>query len=71
MFLQCFYADYYGEWTLNEYCSDLEFNNLYDAIIQIYNLMEGITLKDLPEEYQRSLEKQKGAQFGIVYDKAS
>ena len=29
--------------------------------------MEGVTLKDLPEEYQRSLEKQKGAQFGVVY----
>ena len=67
MFLQCFYADYYGEWTLNEYCTDLEFKNLCDAIVQVYNLMEGVTLKDLPEECQKSLEKQKGIQFGIVY----
>ncbi len=67
MFLQCFYADYYGEWTLNEYCSDAEFQNLCASITQIYNILEGLTLKDLPQEYQKSLEKQKGAQFGVVY----
>ena len=34
---------------------------------RIYDILEGITLKDLPKEDQKSLEKQKGAQFGIIY----
>ena len=66
-FLKCFYADYYGEWVLNEFCSDTQFKNVCDMIENLYDIMEGITLKDLPEEYQKSLEKQAGAQFGIVY----
>lgn len=67
MFLQCFYADYYGEQTLNEYSSNLEFQNICNTMTRIYDILEGITLKDLPKEDQKSLEKQKGAQFGIIY----
>lgn len=66
-FLKCFYADYFGEEILNKYCSNEEFHNICDSITQIYNLLENANLRDLPEEYQKSLEKQQGPQFGIVY----
>lgn len=67
MFLKCFYADYYGEWVLNEYCSDTLFKHICDAVNKVYNIMENITLKDLPEDYQTSLEKKSGEKFGIAY----
>ena len=44
-----------------------EFHNICNSITQIYNLLENVNLRDLPEEYQKSLEKQQGPQFGIVY----
>lgn len=67
MFLRCFYADYFGELKLNQYCNNTEFQKICDDITQIYDYLEGVSLKDLPEEYQKILKNQKGAKFGIAY----
>ncbi len=67
MFLRCFYADYYGEWGLNESCKNNDFEKICAHITKIYNILENITLEDLPEEYQKSLKKQYGAKFGTMY----
>ena len=67
MFLKCFYADYYGERVLNHFCSDAQFKHICDMITTVYSIMEGITLKNLPEEYQTKLKKKTGAKFGIAY----
>lgn len=67
MFLRCFYADYYGETKLNEYCNDADFQAICAAITEIYDIMEGITLKSLSETCQQNLARLKGKEFGQLY----
>lgn len=38
-----------------------------EEIEKIYKIMEGVTLKDLPEKTQEDLSKQKGEKFGKLY----
>ena len=66
-FLKCFYADYFGEWVASEYSNPETFYSICTCIRNIFNTMKGITLKDLPEEHQLSLAKQKGEKFGLIY----
>lgn len=43
------------------------FNHVLDRVKTIYNIMEGKTLKDLPNDTQENLAKHKGEQFGKLY----
>ena len=65
--LSCFYCDFFGE---DERVMTKEEESIYDKTVilcqQIYSIMEGIGVKDLPIEYQESLTKFKGEKFGQI-----
>lgn len=65
--LSCFYCDFFGE---DERVMTKEEESIYDKTVilcqQIYSIMEGIGVKNLPIEYQESLAKFKGEKFGQI-----
>lgn len=65
--LSCFYCDFFGE---DERVMTKEEESIYDKTVilcqEIYSIMEGISVKDLPIEYQESLTKFKGEKFGQI-----
>ena len=64
---KCFYADYNGEEKLTKYNDPLIAKNIIHQINNVFDIMEGITLKDLPEKIQKNLMKQKYEKIGILY----
>ena len=67
MFIECFYADWTGENEQTAWNNIEEADNITYMMKKIFNIMCGITLKDLPEKTQEDLSKQKGEKFGKLY----
>lgn len=67
MFIECFYADWTGENEQTVWNNIEEADNITYMMKKIFNIMCGITLKDLPEKTQEDLSKQKGEKFGKLY----
>lgn len=67
MFIKCFVADWTGEIEQTAWNDVEEANAITKQMRKIFNIMHGITLKDLPVETQESLSKQKGEKFGKLY----
>jgi len=67
MFLRCFYADYFGEWEQTEYSCPKVFDDICERANLIFNIMQGITLKDLPESCQKKILESKGKNIGLMY----
>lgn len=68
--LNCFYGDWYGEEVSRPQKDDDLFLSIKDEIISIFNIMNGIGLKDLSEKDKEKLSKLKGEKFGEVYNEA-
>lgn len=66
-FLSCFYADYFGEDRLNDYSNQEHFESVCAVIRQIFTVLHGISLKDLPVVQQQNILKLQGLQRGNVY----
>lgn len=67
MLIECFYADWTGENEQTAWNNIEEADNITYMMKKIFNIMYGITLKDLPEKIQENLSKQKGEKFGKLY----
>lgn len=67
MLIECFYADWTGENEQTAWNNIEEADNITYMMKKIFNIMCGITLKDLPEKIQENLSKQKGEKFGKLY----
>lgn len=66
-FLKCFYADYFADPTVNAGHDNDEFEDICHNICAIFDIMEGVGLKELSEEQQNSLCRQSGEKFGVLY----
>lgn len=67
MYIQGFFADWTGENEQTAWNNIEEANNIVKHMRKIFDIMQGITLKDLPEKTQEDLSKQKGVKFGNLY----
>lgn len=67
MYIQGFFADWTGENEQTVWNNIEEANNIVKHMRKIFDIMQGITLKDLPEKTQKDLSKQKGVKFGNLY----
>ena len=67
MFIEGFYADWTGENEQTAWNDTKEADDITYVMKKIFNIMYGITLKDLPEKTQEDLSKQKGEKFGKLY----
>lgn len=67
MYISAFYADWTGENEQTAWNDIKEADNIANFIRKILDIMQGITLKDLPEKTQEDLSKQKGEKFGKLY----
>ena len=63
MFLRCFYADCHADSVVDED----EFNAVCNAVTQICDIMEGVSLNDLPPAQKETLSRLSGERFGAVY----
>lgn len=68
--LNCFYGDWYGEDVSRPQTDDELFLSIKNEIIKIFNIMNGIGLKDLSEKDKEKLSKLKKEKFGEVYNEA-
>ena len=66
-FLRCFYADYYADATIEAEHDDKTFEDICRDMRNIFDIMEGVGLQNLPAEQQNSLQKQSGERFGAIY----
>lgn len=67
IYIKGFYADWTGENEQTAWNDINEVNDITNVIRKVFNIMYGITLKDLPEKTQEDLSKQKGEKFGKLY----
>lgn len=67
IYIKGFYADWTGENEQTAWNDINEANDITNVIRKVFNIMYGITLKDLPEKTQEDLSKQKGEKFGKLY----
>lgn len=67
MFIEGFYADWTGENEQTAWNDTKEADDITYVMKKIFNIMYGITLKNLPEKTQEDLSKQKGEKFGKLY----
>lgn len=63
--MYAFYADLFGEYD-SPYSDINLYNDVCNKCFEIYNIMEGIGVSELPQEYQDSLAKQSGEKFGTL-----
>jgi len=64
-YMLCFKADWMGEDVIINDLGVLD--NILHDMMNIFNIMENITLKNLPEKYQISLANFTGEKFGVLY----
>lgn len=67
IFVKSFKGDWFGEEVPTAFNDENEFNSIVERAWKIYDLMEYISLKDLPKETQERLKKYKGEDFGKQY----
>lgn len=67
IFVKSFKGDWFGEEVPTAFNDENEFNSIVERAWKIYDVMEYISLKDLPKETQERLKKYKGEDFGKQY----
>ena len=67
IFVKAFKCDWFGEEVSTAYNSEEELTSIVDKAWEVYDIMENISLGDLPEETQIRLKKYKGEEFGKQY----
>lgn len=68
--LSCFYGDWYGENVSRPHKDDELFESIKNEILMTYNIMSGVTLKDLSDKDKERLSKLSGEKFGEIYAEA-
>ena len=68
--LSCFYGDWYGENVSRPQKDDELFESIKNEILMTYNIMSGVTLKDLSDKDKGRLSKLSGEKFGEIYAEA-
>jgi len=66
-FINCTYADTFGEEVPSEYNDDSKFFAMCDRMRQIFNIMHGVNLESFDEKTQQMLMRHTGEDFGRVY----
>ena len=67
IFIESFKGDWFGEEVSTAYNSEDELNSIVARVWNIYDIMEYVSLEDLPEETQNRLKRFKGEEFGKQY----
>lgn len=68
--LSCFYGDWYGENVSRPHKDGELFESIKNEILMTYNIMSGVTLKDLSDKDKERLSKLSGEKFGEIYAEA-
>ena len=67
-FLDCAYADTFGEEVPSEYNDDSKFFGLCDRMRKIFDIMHGVNLNTFDKKTQETLSRHSGEDFGKVYE---
>lgn len=67
-FLDCAYADTFGEEVPSEFNDDSKFFGLCDRMRKIFYIMHGVNLNTFDKKTQETLSKHSGEKFGEVYE---
>jgi len=67
-FLDCAYADTFGEEVPSEFNDDSKFFGLCDRMRKIFDIMHGVNLDTFDKKTQETLSKHSGKKFGEVYE---
>ena len=67
-FINCTYADTFGEEVPSEYNDDDKFFTMCDRMRKIFNIMHGVNLETFDERTQQMLMRHTGEDFGKVYN---
>ena len=67
-FLDCAYADTFGEEVPSEFNDDSKFFGLCDRMRKIFDIMHGVNLDTFDKKTQETLSKHSGEKFGEVYE---
>ena len=67
-FINCSYADTFGEEVESEYTDKQKFFNMCDRMRQIFDIMHGVNLETFDEKTQQMLMRHSGEDFGKVYN---
>lgn len=67
IFIESFKSDWFGEEESTAYNSEEELNSIIEQAWKVYDIMEYVSLEDLPEETQEKLKRFKGEEFGKQY----
>ena len=67
-FINCAYADTFGEEVESEYTDNGKFFQMCDRMRQIFNIMYGVNLETFDEKTQQMLSRHSGEDFGKVYN---
>jgi len=67
-FINCAYADTFGEEVPSEYNDDSKFFGLCDKMRKIFDIMHGVNLETFDKKTQETLSRHSGEDFGKVYE---
>lgn len=67
-FINCAYADTFGEEVPSEYNDDSKFFGLCNRMRKIFDIMHGVNLETFDKKTQETLSRHSGEDFGKVYE---